>query len=267
LRRIVGTYIVPRIGDHDFARLRRSDIVAFLDVIEDNHGAHQADAVLATLRGIASWVQKRSDDYTPPFARGMRRVAASQRVRSRVLSDDELRTVWRAANDTGVLGDIIKLLLLTCQRREQVCRMKWSDISDGVWTVPHEVGWKGTGSRLRLPSTALAIINNQPRLASNLIFPQLYLDRPKGNFERRCGVRFRLHDLRRTGRTLLSRIGVSFEVAEAILGHKPKGVVAVYNLHAYETEKGVALAKLSATIEQIVNPTDNVVSLLHEVVS
>jgi hypothetical protein len=124
LQRIVTTYITRHLGDRDFAKLRRSDIVAFLDVIEDEHGAHQADAVLATLRGIAGWMQKRSDDYTPPFARGMRRVAPSQRVRSRVLSDDELRAVWRAADDVGVMGDIAKLLLLTAQRREQVCRMK-----------------------------------------------------------------------------------------------------------------------------------------------
>jgi hypothetical protein len=93
-RRIVNTYIIPGIGHRDFIKLRRSEIVAFLDVIEDRHGAHQADAVLATLRAIAGWMQSRSDDYTPPFSRGMRRVAASQRARSRHLSDDELRLVW-----------------------------------------------------------------------------------------------------------------------------------------------------------------------------
>ena len=258
LRRIVGFYIVPRIGNADFVRLRRSDIVAFLDVIEDKHGAHQADAVLATLRSIASWVQRRSDDYTPPFARGMRRVPKAQQQRSRVLSDDELQTVWRAADDAGVLGDVIKLLLLTGQRREKIYKMRWPDIADSVWTVPQETGQKGTGGRLRLPPAALAIINNQPRI-SDLVFPVRFSTVSKGNFEQRCGVSFRLHDLRRTSRTLLSRIGVSFEVAEAILGHKAKGVAAVYNQHSFEPEKGVALGRLAATISQIVDPADNVV--------
>jgi integrase len=261
LQRIVATYILPHLGERDFASLRRSEIVAFLDVIEDKHGAHQADAVLATLRTIASWVQKRSDDYVPPFTRGMRRVAPCQRVRSRVLSDDELRTVWRAADDAGVIGDIVKVLLLTAQRREQVCRMRWSDISDGVWTMPHETGQKGVAGRLRLPPAAVAILSNQPKLASDFVFPQIYLDRPKKNFEHRCGVFFRLHDLRRTSRTLLSRIGVPFEVAENVLGHKAKGVIAVYDQHRYEAEKALALAKLANTISQIADPVSNVVTL------
>jgi hypothetical protein len=68
-RRIVERYIVPALGEGDFITLRRSDIVDFLDKVEDKHGAHQADAVLATLRSIAGWMQKRSDDYQLPFAR------------------------------------------------------------------------------------------------------------------------------------------------------------------------------------------------------
>jgi integrase len=259
-RRIVERYIVPALGDRDFIKLRRSDIVAFLDVIEGAHGAHQADAVLAVLRAIAGWVQSRSDDYTPPFARGMRRVPASQRARSRVLSDDELKIVWRAADDAGVLGDIIKLLLLTGQRREKVCTLKWSDITDGVWTVPHTTGEKGVGGRLRLPPLALSIIANQAHV-SDFVFPQRFLDRDKGKFERRCGVQFRLHDLRRQHRTILSRLNVPFEVAEAILGHTLPGVSAVYNRDSFEPQKAAALAKLATTIQQIVDPVDNVIAL------
>jgi integrase len=127
--------------------------------------------------------------------------------------------------------------------------------------VPHEAGQKGVGGRLRLPPLALGIINNQPRLASDFVFPQLYLDRRKKNFEQRCGVSFRLHDLRRTSRTLLSRIGISFEVSEAILGHKAAGVAAIYDRYDREAEKGIALAKLATTIAQIVDQVDNVVTL------
>jgi hypothetical protein len=67
LRRIVARYIVPHIGKADFVRLRRSDIVALLDRIEDNHGARQADCVHDTLRSIAGWVQSRDDSYRQPF--------------------------------------------------------------------------------------------------------------------------------------------------------------------------------------------------------
>jgi integrase len=159
-----------------------------------------------------------------------------------------------------VLGDVVKLLLSTGQRREKVCTLKWSDIADGVWTVPHTAGEKGVGGRLRLPPLALGIIANQARV-SDLVFPQRYLDRNKGKLERRCGVHFRLHDLRRTSRTLLSRIGVAHDVAEAILGHTLPGVSAVYNRDSFEPQKAAALAKLAATIRQIVDPTDNVIAL------
>jgi integrase len=262
LRRIVGTYIVPRIGNADFVRLRRSDLVAFLDTIEDKHGPATADAVLSTLRSIASWVQKRSDDYVPPFARGMRRVPKHQHQRSRVLSDDELRIVWHAAEGAGMLGAIIRLLALTCQRRAKVYGMRWADISpDGVWSIPQEPGEKGNGGRLRLPPAALAIVNDQPRLAP-LVFPHRPSPTTVRIFANRCGVAdWRLHDLRRTSRSLMTRIGVPHEVAEVILGHTIPGVAAVYNRHSYEPEKAVALAKLANTISQIVDPVDNVIAL------
>jgi integrase len=262
-RRIVGTYIVPHIGDADFVALRRSDIVAFLDVIEDKHGAATADAVLSTLRSIASWVQKRSDDYVPPFARGMRRVPKQQHQRSRVLSDDELQTVWRAAENAGRLGAIIRLLLLTGQRCAKVYRMRWADISpDGVWTIPSEPREKGNGGRLKLPPAALGIIKSQPHFASSaFVFPQLPSSRTMQAFKKRCDIDFRLHDLRRTSRTLLSRIGIAHNIAESVLGHVLPGVSAVYDRHSFEPEKAFALERLATTIQQLVYPTDNVVAL------
>lgn len=69
-----------------------------------------------------------------------------------------------------------------------------------------------------------------------------------------------IHDLRRTARSLMSRIGIAHEVAENLLGHTIPGVAGIYDRHGYETEKAAALAKLATTIGQIVDPTDNVVA-------
>jgi integrase len=218
IRRIVDRYIVPHIGDADFASLRRSDIANLLDIIEDKHGPSMADAVLTVLRTIASWVQARDDGYSPPFVRGMRRVPKQVHQRNRILSDDEPRAVWRAAGDAGVYGAVIKLLFLSVQRREKVYSMRWTDISpDGVWTVPSEEREKGHGGRLKLPEPALEIIRAEPQFASS---PFVFVHRPstraKEQFDCRCDVQgWRLHDLRRTSRSLLSRSGVPHEVAEA----------------------------------------------------
>ena len=122
IRRIIERYVLPYWADRNFVELRRSDIAALLDVIEDKHGARTADVVLATLRSIASWVQSRDDSYTPPFARGMRRVSKQQHQRSRILDDDELRKIWRAANDVERIGPLVQLLLLTAQRRKSFSR-------------------------------------------------------------------------------------------------------------------------------------------------
>jgi integrase len=263
IRRIVDRYIVPHIGDADFASLRRSDIANLLDTIEDKHRPSMADAVLTVLRTIASWVQARDDGYTPPFVRGMRRVPREVHERSRILSDDELRAIWGAADDAGVYGSVTKLLLLTAQRRRKVEEMQWSDISsDGIWTVPSGERETGNGGRLKLPDLALEIIRAQPQFASS---PFVFIHRPstraKEQFDRLCGVTdWRVHDLRRTARSLLSRIGIAHEVAEAVLGHGIRGVAGIYNRHSYETEKGVALARLAATIQQIVDPINNVVA-------
>jgi integrase len=77
-----------------------------------------------------------------------------------------------------------------------------------------------------------------------------------------CGVTdWRLHDARRTARSLLSRAGISREHAEECLGHVRPGVVGVYDRHSYYDEKKRAFEALPALIERIVNPVDNVVAL------
>jgi integrase len=264
LRRIIGVYIEPHIGNENFTSLKRSDFVTFLDLIEDRHSAAVADATLTVLRSIANWVQKRSDDYTPPFARGMKRVPKSRHDRSRILTDGELRTLWHASAGAGPLSVLIKLLLLTCQRLAKVRDMRWVDISpDGIWSIPQEPGEKTNGGRLRLPQAALDLVYAQPPFAgSPFVFTQKPTNKHKLAFEARCGVSgWRLHDLRRTSRSLMSRLGVPFEVAEAILGHSLRGVAGIYDRHSYEIEKGNALAELAAAIQQIVDPADNVILL------
>jgi integrase len=63
-----------------------------------------------------------------------------------------------------------------------------------------------------------------------------------------------IHDLRRTARSLMSRIGVQTEIAERVLGHKQQGIVAVYDRHKYEDEMGTALRRLAAEITRILDP-------------
>ena len=97
LKRVLEKYVLPHWRDRAFADIRRSDVAALLDAVEDKHGPWVADEVLAVLGSVSTWFASRNDDYVPPFVKGMRRVPAQARKRSRILSDAELRAVWRAA--------------------------------------------------------------------------------------------------------------------------------------------------------------------------
>ena len=127
-------YVYPRWKDRPFLEIRRGDVNNLLDHVADSHGLSQADAVLAQIRGIMTWYQTRDEDYVSPIVRGMRR-NEKRKARDRTLNDDELRAVWRAAEDCGTFGAFVKVALLTAQRRDKIATMKWSDITDGIWTI------------------------------------------------------------------------------------------------------------------------------------
>ena len=83
----------------------------------------------------------------------------------------------------------------------------------------------------------------------------------KAEFDKACGVTgWTIHDLRRTARTLLSRAGISADVAERCLGHALGGIRATYDRHEYEAEKRHAFEALAQTIERIVRPPAPVVA-------
>jgi integrase len=272
VERILRTYVLPRWADRPFAALKRSDIAKLLDDIEDKHGPWTADAVLAQLRSVASWFASRNDDYVLPFVRGMRRTPQHARARARVLNDDELRAVWKAAEQAGVFGGLVRMLLLTGQRRDKCAAMRWDDIaSDGVWTIRSEAREKGNAGALKLPPLALATIKAMPRLVSN---PHIFAGKgggatanfsaDKARLDKASGVTgYTLHDLRRVAKTLMARAEVRRDISERVLGHAIKGVEGVYDRHEYDSEKADALNRLAALIGRIVNPPagDKVVPL------
>ena len=171
IERILNKYIYPAWQAREFAGIRRSDVAALLDTVQDNHGARTADYVLSIIRGVMNWYAARSDDYVPPLARGMGRADPKSRKRARILDDDELRRVWTTAS--GSYGAIVRLAILTAQRREKIGEMRWADVTvDGVWTIPTEDREKGAGGELVLPDIALDIIKSQQRVGdSPYVFP------------------------------------------------------------------------------------------------
>ena len=115
-----------------------------------------------------NWYATRSDDYVPPIARGMRRTDPKSRKRARILDDDELRVIWKVAENNGTFGAIVRLALLTAQRRGKLASIEWDHVTiDGVWNVATEVREKGNAGALVLPDAALQIIRSQNRVGAN----------------------------------------------------------------------------------------------------
>jgi integrase len=264
-----GIYVLPDWGKRDFVSIRRGDVVALLDKLEDERGRRTADIVLAYTRRVANWYAIRNEDYQSPFVKGMARRKPGESKRARILTDDEIRAVWGAAD--GPYGVLAKLALLTAQRRDKLATMRWSDLAGGVWTVPHEGRQKGTGGALTLPKIALEILAALPRFdSSDFVFSEVgdgngFSGFSKGHnrlIESSEVKNWTLHDLRRTARSLMSRAGVQSDHAERVLGHVISGVEGIYDRHLYADEKAQALAKLADVVAMILNPpVGNVVTL------
>jgi integrase len=264
INRLLNAHILPAWGAREFVSIKRSDVARLLDQIEDGNGARQADYCLMIIRAVMNWCATRRDDYSPPIIRGMRRQSPSAQQRSRVLDDDEIRRVWIACEELGNYGALIRMLLLTTQRLDKVLTMAWADIdADGVWRIPSvSKREKPHGGELKLPWLARDLLAAIPVLEGN---PFVFAGRGQGHsnghsknkarLDRSSGVtNWVTHDLRRTGRSLLSRAGVRPDIAERTLGHVQPGVSNVYDRHAYLDEKADALARLAALIERIAHP-------------
>ena len=258
LNRHVSTELRSRV----FTEIHREDVTALLDKVEDENGAPVADKVLTVIGSLMSWYAIRHRSYVPPLVKGMRRTDSAKKERDRVLSDDELRMVWDVAGQQSTYGAFVKMLLLTVQRADKVLSMRAQDIdADGVWTLPTQSREKGNIGKVRLPPGARAILDALPRFVDN---PYVFALRGQrhmsasGMFKAKFDAKlpkgmpnWRLHDLRRTARSLMSRAGVQTEIAERVLGHAQGELIEIYNRHSYADEMAAALEKLAALIEQI----------------
>ena len=267
--------VYPKLGERPINEVRRSDIVRLLDFIEDEHGAVMADQTLAYIRRIFTWYASRSDEFRSPIVRGMARTKPRERTRERILTDDEIRTIWKVAETQGTtFGRFVRFSLLTAARRAEVAGLAWTEIVGSDWTLP--AARNKTKVDLVRP-LAEASIATLPKKAGDYVFStddsnpisgfskfKLAFDKAvtaelrKDNPKREPLANWTLHDLRRTARSLMSRAAVPSDHAERCLGHVIAGVRGTYDRHGYYDEKAKAYEALAGLIGRIIDPQDNV---------
>jgi integrase len=265
------------------ANLTPKAVKATLNAIVDDGKKATARLTGAYGRACYGWAIGKDLLLENPFA-GLKLAAVASR--ERVLSDEELVAIWGATRGPGVYNAIVRMLILTGQRREEVAGMTWGEIAPDLstWTIPAGRTKNGVAHIVPLPPQAQAIISSAHRMATDnadekaddeleFVFRGRAgvfngFSKAKTTLDEDSGVKdWRLHDLRRTMATGLQKLGVRLEVTEAVLNHvsgSRAGIVGIYQRHEWADEKRAALNAWGGHIAAIVEgrtAADNVTRL------
>ena len=186
------------------------------------NGDRTADLVLAYLRKALNWWQTRDEDFVSPIVKGMGRYKAKDRERKRVLTDDELRIIWAKTETGEPFHALVRFLLLTGCRREEAAGLAFDEINSTTWTLPASRNKTKVDLVRPLSKPAAAIVDAQPRIGNSWrVFTysgaRMAFGARKKALAEACGIAdWRLHDLRRTARTLMSRAGVELTLPSGV---------------------------------------------------
>ena len=261
LRYAFAKHLTAPAGDLD-----RAAVVRVLDGLTKDGKAAMASRTAAYGRACYQWANKRGSLAANPF---QNLPIAPVAKRERVLAMDEMRAVWEATCGAGSFNAIVRMLMLTGQRREEVTAMTWDEIAPDLstWTIPASRAKNGIAHIVPLSKQAQAILRAAPRIAREaaeepeLVFPGQRgpfsgFSKSKEALDGDSGVKdWRLHDLRRTMATGLQRLGVRLEVTEAVLNHvagSRAGIIGVYQRHTWSDERRAALNAWGVHVATIV---------------
>ncbi len=273
IRRIVNRYIIPALGDRLADSVTRADVTAVIDEIAEAK-PEMARAVHAQLSAFYTWAMPRLERMTANPCRDAGRPAKGK-ARDRVLSDAELRALWQVSEgEPSPWGPGLKVLMLTGARRDEVFSADRAefDLKAREWIIPGARSKNGQPHIVPLSDAAVTVLKAVPAIeGSAKLFPaRSNLENGPSGFskaqarfrveldkrlERESGQHWTLHDIRRTAATGLQRLGIRFEVTEAVLNHvsgAKGGIAGVYQRHDWKVEKRHALEAWAVEVERIV---------------
>jgi integrase len=281
----VDTYVVPQWGERPVDEITKQDVRELLQELADGTLAARGKPTLTAPRNLRALLSKMFDWaadqglVTGNPATGVKlpigvREHLKKGGRDRVLSDEEILTLWGALDElettaprqeeAPVSASAFRLILLTAQRPGEVFAMRWDEIEDGSWwVIPAEVAKNGESNRVPLSPQVREILDRlRPATgASGWVFESPYkkghhlLTLKTANYAivERTGMRpWTPHDLRRTAASKMRALGVERRTVQAILNHKDSDVTAVYDRYGMDPEKQQALALWGQRVEVLV---------------
>lgn len=271
--------------DRPIVEIGRRDVVELVESIVDRGNPHLARLVFAHARTLFAWAVERSMyglQHSPCELVRVSKLIGRLEPRARVLSDEDMRQIWRTASEVGYpFGPFVQMSLLTGQRRTEVARMRWAevDLDAKLWTIPPERMKGDHAHEVPLSPMAVDLLEALPRFKSDkdkrkgvYVFTTTDGEKPISGFgkgKQRIAKKtndvadWRLHDLRRTVRTRLSELRVPDLIAELVIAHRKPGLHKVYDQHGYRDEKREALELWAKRLQSILSPAPANVVRLH----
>jgi integrase len=266
-KRILEKDILPVWGQRKAKDISRREVINLLDEIVDRGSPIMANRTLAVIRRMFNFAINLDIVSVSPCT--AIRAPAHENRRDRVLTPEEIRTLWHGLESAKMAEGsklALKLQLVTAQRKGEVVSAAWDEIdtAEGWWTIPGEKTKNAFPHRVPLSRLAIELLQAAKPLAgdSPWVFPS-----PRGNKPitpeavdhglRRPGLEslgfvFVPHDLRRTAASHMTGMGIPRLVVSKILNHVERGVTAVYDRHSYDLEKREALDAWGRKLKEII---------------
>ena len=278
--RRVRNELVPHWGDLSVHAIKREDVEDLLIRIIKRPAPGQARSVLGDLKMLFGWlvdVVDRKEPYKLQVSPCDRirggKLIGPRHVRTRTLTDAEVRALWKACEKIGYpFGSLVQMLMLTGCRLAEVAGARWPEVGDVVWTIPQERFKTGMEHRVPITPALAALLRTLPRFKSgDCLFSTRFGRVPVGGFS---GAKKQIdahmpagtppwsfHDIRRTVRTRLSQLKVVDHVAELCIGHGRKGMQKIYDQFEFADEIAEAMTAWTNLLRGIVDPQPNVVRM------
>lgn len=254
----VNRHLIPAWGDRPLRSITRADVHELLDKLAGGGMTIGVNRVQALISRIFTVALDRGLVDSHPAARMIKRFA--EVARERVLTDDELRTLWTGLGEQpGRAADALRLRVLTGQRGEhEIAPMEWTevDLDSRLWLIPKARTKNGRPHAVPLGKTAVDILTRRRREAADdeaRVFPALTV-RSDDHRELATlhGGKYEWKDLRRTVATRLAGLGFDETTIGRTLNHARYTVTGRhYNQHEYLDEKRAALEAWDAELQRI----------------
>lgn len=260
--RMFAAHVFPKLGDKPVAELRRADVIELLDELQHKGGlTAQVNRIHAQIKAALNFAAEREYIEANPAA-VVKKQYKGETPRERVLSDDELKAIWRAADAlTDPSRAFVKMMILTGQRRDEIRCLPWSeiDLENKLWTLPAS---RNKGKRehvVPLSSEAVALLEGQNSEAAFVFSvtgekPYAGQKRLKEILDRESKVKgWTFHDIRRTVASGMAELHISHDAIGRVLNHAKGDVTAKhYNKYQYLPEMRTALEAWAGRVGFIV---------------